>query len=79
MLVVAHGGSLYQLLKLWCTWPTPRHLFNHIGNCCCFKLQFREVAEHVGAELHWMVPLELMGTLALNGSNAAMEARVQVG
>ena len=25
VIAVAHGGSLYQLLKLWCGWPAPGH------------------------------------------------------
>jgi broad specificity phosphatase PhoE len=57
---VAHGGSLYQLLKLWCGWPAPRHYFTRIGNCTCFKLQLREISGHLGAELQFMVPVELM-------------------
>jgi len=77
--VVAHGGSLYQLLKLWCAWPTPRHFFNHIGNCCCFKLELCEVSGHKGARLHWMLPLELTGGQVADNSNAAIESRVEEG
>jgi broad specificity phosphatase PhoE len=59
-LVVSHGGAIYQLLKLWCGWPVPRHFFNRIGNCTCYKLELREFTEHTAAELQWMVPVELM-------------------
>jgi broad specificity phosphatase PhoE len=77
--VVAHGGSLYQLFKLWCAWPTPRHFFNHIGNCCCFKLELCEVSGHKGARLQWMLPLELTGGQSTDSGNAAIEARVEDG
>jgi broad specificity phosphatase PhoE len=65
VLAVAHGGSLYQLLKLWCGWPTPRHYFMRIGNCTCFKLGLLTLpmadAQRV-AQLEWMLPLEMMET-----------------
>lgn len=61
VLVVSHGGALYQLLKLWCSWPTPRHFFQHIGNCTCYKLVIKEVAGRQAGVLEWMVPIELMG------------------
>ncbi|MDQ3023448.1 MAG: histidine phosphatase family protein [bacterium] len=60
VICVSHGGSLYQLLKLWCGWPAPRHYFTRIGNCTCFKLQLREISGYLGAELQFMVPIELM-------------------
>lgn len=60
IIAVSHGGSLYQLLKLWCGWPAPRHYFTRIGNCTVFKLNLREVSGHLGAELQFMVPLELI-------------------
>lgn len=77
--VVGHGGSLYQLIKLWCAWPAPRHFFNHIGNLCCFKLELTEVSGHQGARLYWMLPLELTGGEVADGRNAGMESRVQQG
>jgi broad specificity phosphatase PhoE len=60
VICVSHGGSLYQLLKLWCGWPAPRHYFTRISNCTCFKLALREVGGHLGAELQFMVPVDLM-------------------
>jgi broad specificity phosphatase PhoE len=60
IIAVAHGGSLYQLLKLWCGWPAPRHYFTRIHNCTCFKLELREISGHIGGELQWMVPVDLM-------------------
>lgn len=59
ILVVGHGGCLYQLICLWCGWPTPNHIFTHLSNCCCMKLQLREVSGHTAAEIQWFVPLEI--------------------
>lgn len=60
ILAVAHGGSLYQLLKLCCGWPVPRHFQVHIGNCCCMRLRPRWFGEQLLMHLDWMVPLELI-------------------
>jgi 2,3-bisphosphoglycerate-dependent phosphoglycerate mutase len=59
VLAVSHGGCLYQLLKLWCGWPAPRHYFTRIANCTCFKLSRLELNGHHTAQLEWMLPLEL--------------------
>ena len=58
--VVAHGGSLYQLLKQWCGWPVPRHFFVAMSNCLMLCLTQREIRGHLGAELRWMLPMELL-------------------
>jgi probable phosphoglycerate mutase len=58
--VVAHGGSLYQLLKQWCGWPVPRHFFVAMSNCVMICLAQREIRGHLGAELKWMLPMELL-------------------
>jgi broad specificity phosphatase PhoE len=60
VICVSHGGSLYQLLKLWCGWPAPRHYFTRISNCTCFKLALRDMGGHLGAELQFMIPVDLM-------------------
>jgi probable phosphoglycerate mutase len=60
ILAVGHGGSLYQLLKLCCAWPVPRHFQVHISNCCCFKLRPRLISGQQLMILEWMVPLELV-------------------
>jgi broad specificity phosphatase PhoE len=61
---VLHGGCLYQLLKLWCGWPTPRHFFIRLTNCCVLKLVVREVDHITTGELQWFLPLELATSLA---------------
>lgn len=62
VIAVSHGGTLFQLLKLWCGWPVPRHYFMRIGNCTCFKLSRLQVNSHHCAQLEWMLPLELLDT-----------------
>lgn len=71
IMAVSHGGAIYQLLKLWCAWPTPRHFFAYLGNCTCLKLRTREISGVKAAELQWMVPLELMGWHANGGQAGA--------
>ena len=58
--IVAHGGSLYQLFKAWCGWPAPRHFFVSMSNCVMICLEQREVHGHLGAQLKWMLPLEMI-------------------
>lgn len=58
--IVAHGGTLYQLLKQWCGWPAPRHFFVAMSNCVMLCLEQREIRGHLGAELKWMLPMELL-------------------
>jgi broad specificity phosphatase PhoE len=60
VLAVAHGGSLYQLLKLCCAYPVPRHFQTHMSNCCCYKLGLRMYQERRLMYLQWMVPIELI-------------------
>jgi broad specificity phosphatase PhoE len=60
VIVVAHGGTMYQLFKQWCGWPAPRHFFTRMSNCCCFKLELRTIQELDVAELQWMVTLDLI-------------------
>lgn len=60
VLAVSHGGALFQLVKLWCGWPAPRHFFIRIGNCTCFKLGRLQLNGHHCAQLEWMLPLELL-------------------
>jgi len=73
VVAVGHGGSLYQLIKLWCGWPVPRHFFTRITNCCCFKLGLREVAGHTVAELCWMLPVELVSAMVHPGVDSPPE------
>jgi len=61
VMAVSHGGAIYQLLKLWCAWPTPRHFFAKLDNCICVKLVLREIGGLNAGELQWMIPLELTG------------------
>ncbi|MEZ5337909.1 MAG: histidine phosphatase family protein [bacterium] len=60
ILIVAHGGTLYQLFKRWCGWPVPTHFFVSMSNCVMICLEQRSVLGHLGAQLKWMLPLELL-------------------
>lgn len=71
LVAVAHGGSLYQLLKLCCAWPVPRHFQVHISNCCCIKLRPRWFGGQLLMLLEWMLPLELIEASLSNAAQLA--------
>ncbi|MBN2080953.1 histidine phosphatase family protein [bacterium] len=60
IVAVSHGGSLYQLLCLWCGWPAPEHFFMRMSNCSCYKLKLREISGQRVAEMQWFATLEII-------------------
>jgi broad specificity phosphatase PhoE len=61
VLVVAHGGIIFQLVKSVVCVPVPRVCILQWGNCTATLLRFRERRGTYMAEVTWHVPLELMG------------------
>lgn len=61
ILVVAHGGINFQLVKAAVCVPVPRVCIIHWGNCTASLLRFRDRRATYMAEVAWHVPLELMG------------------
>ena len=61
VLVVAHGGFNFQLVKAAVCIPVPRVCVLHWGNCTTTLLRFRERRGTYMAEVAWHVPVELMG------------------
>lgn len=61
VLVVAHGGINFQLVKAAVCLPVPRVCILHWGNCTATLLRFRERRGVYMGEVGWHVPLELMG------------------
>jgi broad specificity phosphatase PhoE len=61
VLVVAHGGLLFQLVKSVVCVPVPRVCILQWGNCTATLLRFRERRGAFMAEVTWHVPIELMG------------------
>jgi broad specificity phosphatase PhoE len=64
VLVVAHGGINFQLLKLLVCRPVPRICIVRMGNCSATQVRMRERRGTFMGELVWHLPLELMGELA---------------
>jgi broad specificity phosphatase PhoE len=61
VLVVAHGGILFQIVKAAVCVPVPRVCILQWGNCTATLLRFRERRRTYMAEVTWHVPLDLMG------------------
>jgi probable phosphoglycerate mutase len=68
VLVVAHGGINFQLVKAAICLPVPRVCILHWGNCTATLLRFRERRGVYMAEVAWHIPLELMGGGRAEGS-----------
>lgn len=64
VLVLSHGGLLYQLMKAAICVPVPRVAILRFSNCSCSKLHFRDRRGTFMAEVTWHVPIELMGGVA---------------
>jgi probable phosphoglycerate mutase len=61
VLVVAHGGINFQLVKAALCVPVPRVCLLHWGNCTVSLLKFRERRGAYMAEVSFHMPVELMG------------------
>jgi uncharacterized phosphatase len=62
VLVVAHGGINFQIVKAAICLPVPRVCILQWGNCTASLLRFRERRGVYMAEVAWHVPLELIGS-----------------
>jgi broad specificity phosphatase PhoE len=70
VLVVAHGGLNFQLVKNAICVPVPRVCLLHWGNCTATLLRYRERRGVYMADIVWHVPLELMGGGSGEGTTA---------
>lgn len=61
LLVVAHGGVNFQLIKALVCEPVPRVCIVRMGNCSVTRIRMRERRGTYMGELLWHVPIELMG------------------
>lgn len=68
VLVVAHGGINFQLVKSAVCIPVPRVCILTWGNCTVTLVRFRDRRGHFMGEIAWHVPLELMGGEAAPGT-----------
>lgn len=61
VLLVAHGGILFQLVKAVVCIPVPRVCILRWGNCTATLLRFRERRGMYMAEIAWHLPIDLVG------------------
>jgi 2,3-bisphosphoglycerate-dependent phosphoglycerate mutase len=69
VLLVAHGGFNFQLVKAVACVPVPRVAIIRWGNCTATRLVFRERRGIYMAEVTWHVPIELMGGEGTEGTS----------
>lgn len=70
LLLVSHGGLLFQLAKALISHPVPRAVFVRFSNCSATRVTFRERRGSYVGELEWHVPLELIGGEPSGGAAA---------
>jgi broad specificity phosphatase PhoE len=68
VLVVSHGGFMFQLAKMLICQPVPRVLLLKFGNCSVTRLNLRERRGAYIGEIEWHVPLDLLGGEASGGA-----------
>jgi broad specificity phosphatase PhoE len=71
VLIVAHGGINFQIVKRTICLPVPRVCLLHYGNCSATLLRFRDRRGTYMAEVSFHVPIELMGGESGAGSSGA--------
>lgn len=61
ILVVAHGGIIFQLVKQLICLPVPQVMILRYGNCSSTLVRMRERRGVYLGEVRWHMPLELIG------------------
>jgi broad specificity phosphatase PhoE len=61
VLIVSHGGLMFQLTKMLICQPVPRVLLIKFGNCSVTRLHRRERRGTYIGEIEWHLPLDLLG------------------
>lgn len=61
VLVVSHGGLLFQLAKALICEPVPRALMLRFGNCSATRIRMRDRRGSYIGEIEWHLPLDMMG------------------
>jgi len=72
VLLVSHGGLLFQLTKTLVCSPVPRALMLRFSNCSVTRLRFRERRGTYIGELEWHLPIELIGGEPSGGAAALL-------
>jgi broad specificity phosphatase PhoE len=61
VLVVSHGGLMFQLAKMLICQSVPRVMLIKFGNCSVTRLNLRERRGTYIGEIEWHLPLDLIG------------------
>jgi broad specificity phosphatase PhoE len=72
VLVVSHGGLMFQLAKALICHPVPRVLLLRFSNCSATRLNLRERRGTYIGEIEWHFPLELIGGDPSGGAAALL-------
>jgi broad specificity phosphatase PhoE len=70
VLIVSHGGLLFQLTKALICRPVPRIVMLRFGNCSVTHLKLRERRGTYLGEIEWHLPVELLGGDAGQGTSS---------
>jgi broad specificity phosphatase PhoE len=72
VLVVSHGGLLFQLTKAVISLPVPRAVMLRFSNCSVTRLRFQERRGTYIGELEWHLPIDLTGGEPSGGAAALL-------
>ena len=61
VLLVSHGGLMFQLAKMLICQPVPRVMLLKFGNCSVTRVTLRERRGTYIGEIEWHMPLDLLG------------------
>jgi broad specificity phosphatase PhoE len=61
VLLVSHGGVMFQLAKMLICQPVPRVMLLKFGNCSVTRVSLRERRGTYIGEIEWHMPLDLLG------------------
>jgi len=72
LLLVSHGGLLFQLTKALICSPVPRVAMLRFSNCSVTRLRFRERRGTYIGELEWHLPIDVIGGEPSGGAAALL-------
>jgi broad specificity phosphatase PhoE len=72
VLLVSHGGFLFQLAKALICAPVPRVLMLRFGNCSVTHVRCRERRGTYIGEIEWHLPIDLIGGEPSGGAAALL-------
>ena len=72
VLLVSHGGFLFQLAKALICVPVPRVMMLRFGNCSVTHVRCRERRGTYIGEIEWHLPIDLIGGEPSGGSAALL-------